>query len=38
VAGLFVAVAIAFAGCATVYNLPGNLPLGTAMAGNTLGQ
>jgi NTE family protein len=38
VAGLLVAVAIAFAGCATVYNLPGNLPLGTAMAGNTLGQ
>src|ERR1700744_6450998 len=37
-AGLLVAVAIAFAGCATVYNLPGNLPLGTAMAGNTLGQ
>src|SRR4051812_41942322 len=25
-------------GCAAVYNLPGNVPLGTALAGNTMGR
>jgi len=32
------AFAIALAGCASVYNLPGNVPLGAALADNNFGQ
>jgi len=37
-AALVAAIAVGFAGCATVYNLPGNLPLGTADVGNGYGR
>jgi NTE family protein len=37
-AGLAIAFAGALAGCATVYNLPGNAPLGEALADNNFGR
>ena len=35
---LVIALAAALAGCATVYNLPGNVPLGAALADNNFGR
>jgi NTE family protein len=35
---LVIALAAALAGCATVYNLPGNVPLGAALADNSFGR
>lgn len=37
-AGLAIAVAAVLAGCASVYNLPGNAPLGAALADNNFGR
>jgi NTE family protein len=35
---LVAVVAAGLAGCATVYNLPGNAPLGAALADNTIAR
>jgi NTE family protein len=37
-AGAAIACVAVLAGCATVYNLPGNVPLGTALADNNFGR
>lgn len=37
-AGLAITVAAIFAGCTSVYNLPGNAPLGAALADNSFGR